>query len=72
VIHIIFSAGVRHIFCGHYHRNDGGLYKDIQQVVTSAVGCQLGEDESGYRVVQVQEDKITHEYINIKPPCIDD
>jgi len=60
-----YDAGIRHIFSGHYHRNAGGMYKDLQMVVTSAVGAQLGADKSGFRVVQVSEDRIEHEYKEI-------
>jgi len=56
------KAGVRKIFCGHYHRNAGGFYKDLEVVVTSAIGCQIGPDEHGMRVVKVREDALEHQY----------
>ncbi|KAH7949242.1 hypothetical protein HPB49_006630 [Dermacentor silvarum] len=59
------QAGVRAIFCGHYHRNAGGFYKDMELVVTSAVGAQLGNDGHGLRVVKVGEDKIEHHYYTL-------
>lgn len=34
-------------------------------VVTSAIGCQLGEDQHGVRVVVVTEDKIVHRYYSL-------
>ncbi|KAA0191044.1 hypothetical protein HAZT_HAZT012126 [Hyalella azteca] len=61
-----YDAGVRHVFSGHYHRNAGGMYKDLQMVVTSAAGAQLGSDQPGYRVVSVAESRITHEYKTLK------
>lgn len=60
------DAGIRAVFCGHYHRNAGGFYKDVEVVVTSAVGAQLGIDKSGFRVVKVLDDKITHTYCAIE------
>lgn len=57
-----YDAGVRKIFCGHYHRNAGGWYKDLEVVVTSAIGCQLGNDPHGMRIVRVDEKSITHKY----------
>ena len=57
-----YDAGIRSIFCGHYHRNAGGLFKDMQQVVTSAVGAQLGDDKSGLRVVKVLDTSVEHQY----------
>lgn len=60
------DAGIKAIFCGHYHRNAGGFYKDMELVVTSAVGAQLGIDKSGFRVVKVLDDRITHAYYAIE------
>ncbi len=57
-----YAAGVRKIFCGHYHRNAGGWFKDLELVVTSAVGCQLGNDPHGFRIVVVKEDNVKHKY----------
>lgn len=34
-------AGVRKIFCGHFHRNAGGQDEDIEVIVTRAIGCVL-------------------------------
>jgi len=59
------EAGVGKIFCGHYHQNAGGWYENVEVVVTSAVGAQLGADKHGYRLVTVNEDKIEHKYISI-------
>lgn len=71
----LYDAGVRHVFTGHYHRNAGGMFKDMQQVVTSAVGAQLGSDQQGYRVVNVTKLGLNHEYRTINtvvtiPPVI--
>lgn len=56
------EAGVKYVFAGHYHRNDGGFDGDLEMVVTSAIGFPLGEDKPGMRVVSVREDKITHSF----------
>lgn len=58
----LYAGGVRKIFCGHYHRNAGGWFKDMECVVTTAVGCQIGSDPHGMRIVKVAKDKVTHEY----------
>lgn len=58
----LYNGGIRKIFCGHYHRNAGGWYKDMELVVTSAVGCMLGDDPHGMRIVWVQETGIEHKY----------
>jgi len=57
-----YDAGVRKIFCGHYHRNTGGWYKDLEVVVTSAIGCQIGQDPHGMRLVKVHEKNVEHAY----------
>jgi len=57
-----FQAGVRKIFCGHYHRNAGGFYKELEVIVTSAIGCQIGSDDHGMRVVKVRKDGLEHSY----------
>lgn len=60
------KAGLKKIFCGHYHRNAGGWYENsIEVVTTSAIGAQLGNDKHGYRVVDVFEKEIKHEYISV-------
>ncbi|XP_038675305.1 serine/threonine-protein phosphatase CPPED1 isoform X1 [Scyliorhinus canicula] len=59
------KAGVKAIFSGHYHRNAGGMFNNLEMVVTSAIGCQLGEDKHGVRVVVVTEEKIHHKYISL-------
>lgn len=59
------KAGVKAIFCGHYHGNAGGKYGNVDQVVTSAVGAQLRNDKSGLRIVNVTEDSIQHVYHEI-------
>jgi hypothetical protein len=39
------------------------MYKDLELIVTSAVGCPLGKDPSGFRICNVDEQKISHKYI---------
>ncbi|XP_059485482.1 serine/threonine-protein phosphatase CPPED1-like [Neocloeon triangulifer] len=56
------EAGVKAVFCGHYHRNAGGFFEDLEMVTTTAIGAQLGSDESGMRIVKVLSDSVEHEY----------
>lgn len=69
--------GVKHLFCGHYHRNAVAKDGDLEAVTTGPVGQPLGGDTSGLRVVIVREDRIEHRYyhfgevpnrIDLKPP----
>ncbi|KAM9716308.1 serine/threonine-protein phosphatase CPPED1 [Menidia menidia] len=60
------KAGVKAVFSGHYHRNAGGCHGGLDMVVSSAIGCQLGEDTHGMRVVVVTADSITHRYYSLE------
>ncbi|XP_055564627.1 serine/threonine-protein phosphatase CPPED1 isoform X4 [Falco biarmicus] len=57
--------GIKAVFSGHYHRNAGGSYRGLEMVVSSAIGCQLGEDTHGLRVVVVTAEKIVHRYYSL-------
>lgn len=62
----IHDAGIKYIFAGHYHRNAGGFYNDVEMITTSAIGLQINNDkDSGLRIVRVLEDKIHHEYFEL-------
>ncbi|XP_047695133.1 serine/threonine-protein phosphatase CPPED1 isoform X1 [Prionailurus viverrinus] len=58
-------VGVTAVFSGHYHRNAGGTYQNLDMVVSSAIGCQLGQDTHGLRVVVVTAEKIVHRYYSL-------
>ncbi|ODM89056.1 Serine/threonine-protein phosphatase CPPED1 [Orchesella cincta] len=66
LLELLWNAGVRYVFCGHHHKNGGGKYKDLEQVVTSAIGAPWGKDPSGFRLVQVGPLDITHKYIKLR------
>ncbi|NP_001404653.1 serine/threonine-protein phosphatase CPPED1 isoform 6 [Mus musculus] len=57
--------GIRAVFSGHYHRNAGGTYQNLDMVVSSAIGCQLGKDTHGLRVVAITAEKIVHRYYSL-------
>lgn len=59
-------AGVKAVFSGHYHRNAGGCHDGLDMVVSSAIGCQLGEDTHGVRVVVVTEGEVIHRYYSLE------
>lgn len=65
VLEKLKSVGVNKVFSGHYHRNAGGFFDDLEMVVTSAIGCQIGDDKSGMRLVRVTEQKIEHKYYSL-------
>ncbi|XP_038130101.1 serine/threonine-protein phosphatase CPPED1 [Cyprinodon tularosa] len=59
-------AGVKAVFTGHYHQNAGGCHDGLDMVVTSAIGCQLGKDTHGVRVVVVTADSVVHRYYSLE------
>lgn len=62
----LIATGVKAVFSGHYHRNAGGCHDGLDMVVSSAIGCQLGEDTHGLRVVVVTADDIVHRYHSLE------
>lgn len=56
------TAGVSHIFAGHYHRNAFGRDGDLEMVTTGPVGRPLGADSSGFRIVMIDGGRVTHRY----------
>ncbi|XP_061405568.1 serine/threonine-protein phosphatase CPPED1 isoform X4 [Lethenteron reissneri] len=67
------AAGVCAVFTGHYHRNAGGRCGAVEVVVSSAIGCQIGSDVSGLRVVTVTEAGVRHRYYGMDqvPECVE-
>jgi 3',5'-cyclic AMP phosphodiesterase CpdA len=55
--------GVLAFFCGHWHRNGGGRAGGLEVAVTGPVGYPLGSDPSGFRVVDVDGDRLRHRYV---------
>jgi len=47
---------------GHWHRNSLAFDGAFEMVTTGAVGYPLGVDPSGFRIVEVDGDGITHRY----------
>ncbi len=62
----LIATGVKAVFSGHYHRNAGGCHGGLDMVVSSAIGCQLGEDTHGVRVVVVTADSVVHRYYSLE------
>lgn len=62
---MLHKYGVHTVFSGHYHWNAGGRWRDIEQVVTTAVGAQWRDDKSGIRVVKVTRDAVNHKFYDL-------
>lgn len=37
----------------------------IELVVTTAIGCQIGPDTHGMRIVKMTEDRVSHEFVSL-------
>lgn len=59
------AAGVSHIFAGHYHRNAFGKFGLMEMVTTGPVGIPLGKDPSGFRIVIVKGNVVSHKYYDL-------
>jgi 3',5'-cyclic AMP phosphodiesterase CpdA len=59
---LLEQNGVTHVFAGHYHRNAFAKDADLEMVTTGPVGKPLGADSSGFRIVTVNGNAITHRY----------
>nr|XP_026692629.1 serine/threonine-protein phosphatase CPPED1-like isoform X3 [Ciona intestinalis] len=63
------TSGVKMVMCGHYHRNGGGVWgeqAEVEVVVTSSIGAQLGKQKPGFRLVHVGRDEIRQEYVTMR------
>ncbi|GIT58895.1 MAG: hypothetical protein FI700_02980 [SAR202 cluster bacterium] len=62
VVNLLREANVKTVFAGHWHRNHQASDNGLDVVVTSALGLPLGDDPSGYRVVNVSEQLLSHRF----------
>jgi serine/threonine-protein phosphatase CPPED1 len=65
ILDLLVAHRVRAYFCGHWHRNGGGWDRGVEVVVTGPVGYPLGNDPSGFRVVDVDGDRVEHRYVSL-------
>lgn len=72
MLNLFKDAGVKAVFTGHLHGNNENQFDNIKLITTSAIGYQspnaTSKSKSGYRIVNVTEDKFDYVYheINIK------
>jgi len=65
---MIHEHGVEIAFAGHLHRNAEAHDGTFHMVTSGPVGYPLGDDPSGFRIVEVGPDSITHEYHPLQMP----
>jgi len=68
VLTLLQKYNVHFVFCGHLHQNCVAHSPEfgVTVVTTTAVGKQLGDQKSGFRIVKVLEKEISHEYYDFE------
>jgi len=68
VLGLLKKYNIHYVFAGHYHRNNIAYSPDfeVENITTSAVGKQLGKDQSGFRIVKVSQQTVEHEYFDFE------
>lgn len=61
---ILKDAGVRYVFAGHTHYNVEARDGDLQVIATAPVGKPLNGGKSGFRVVTVTPEAVTHKFVD--------
>ena len=51
---------------GHWHRNHHSYFEGLEIVTSSSVGYPLGPDPSGIRIVNVDDNTISHKFLNLE------
>lgn len=65
LLDLLERGGVSHVFAGHYHRNAFGRDGTLEMVTSGPVGKPLGADPSGFRIVTVRGDSVSHRYYSL-------
>lgn len=66
ILDMAHRAGVRLALAGHWHRNSIARDGDLEMVTSGPIGYPLGDDPSGFRIVDVGESEISHRYEQIQ------
>ena len=59
------NHSLEYIFTGHLHINLETQYKNTKIIVTSALGLPLGNDPSGYRIIEYKNEKLSYDFFKI-------
>ena len=63
ILDLVHRHAVPIAFAGHWHRNSIAFDGRFQMVTSGPVGYTLGDDPSGFRIVEVGPTDISHEYV---------
>ncbi|MBN4064637.1 metallophosphoesterase [Dehalococcoides mccartyi] len=66
LLEIAADHGIKVNFAGHWHRNNYVSENGLEVVASGPVGYPLGDDPSGFRVVEVTGTNIKHKYHSLE------
>jgi 3',5'-cyclic AMP phosphodiesterase CpdA len=64
-LNLFRKHGVKTVFAGHLHQNNLSADPQLEVVTTGPVGMPLGQEPSGFRIVEVYVDHIEHRYFGL-------
>ena len=56
---------LEYVFTGHLHINLETSFKETKIITTSALGLPLGDDPSGYRIIDYKDGKLSYKFYPI-------
>ena len=59
------NHSLEYIFTGHLHLNLETNFKNTKIITTSALGLPLGDDPSGYRIIDYIDGRLSYEFYSI-------
>ena len=59
------NHSLEYIFTGHLHINLETQFNNTKIIVTSALGVPLGNDPSGYRIIDFKNEKLSYDFYKI-------
>jgi len=64
-LNLFRNNNVAAIFSGHHHNNGYATFGNVQLITTSALGMPLGKAPSGFRIINVYNDRIEHQFYGL-------
>ena len=64
ILALLHHYNVHYVFAGHLHKNSYGKDGDLEMITTSAVGKPLGDDPSGFRIVELKGTSLDQRYVS--------
>ena len=65
ILDLLDEYKVKAVFTGHWHENNITKYKNTELITTGPISLSLGDEPSGIRLIEIDGEKLTHEYINL-------